>query len=224
MTTPEILRVMPREMRLMSERILSLTPLPKGFALTVGDVVMVSQALGLGGFALLETRLPDLLKADPTRLSMDGAVLDGGGQHAWFVVPSLLDLLGLAVSQGGAGHITVTNVLDPAELGIATGLGTRSGLAITLDGQDVRATRIAPADPLLERVMQDGCAIAAALWWRIWARAQTALLPDSAISRRHAGPVIVTEDGKVIGRSDNDDDTDVGFIGSGGEKKEEANT
>jgi len=40
----ETLQVMPREMRMMSERILSLTALPKGFALMVCDVAMYSQA------------------------------------------------------------------------------------------------------------------------------------------------------------------------------------
>lgn len=223
MTTPDMLRVMPREMRLMSERILSLTTLPRGFALMVGDVVMVSQGLGLGGFALLETRLPDLRTADPARLSLAGHVLDGGGQHAWFVVPALLDLLGLAVARGAAARIDVANIIDPAELGVAVALGARSGLSVTLDGLTARATAAPVSDPLLARLMDDGCAIAADLWWRIFACAQTALMPDSAISRRHAGPVIVTEDGKVIGRADNDDDTDVGFIGANSRQKEEAN-
>ncbi|MDN5788205.1 hypothetical protein [Pseudorhodobacter sp.] len=224
MTTPEMLCVMPREMRMMSERILSLTALPKGFALMVGDVVMMSQALGLGGFALLETRLPELLIADPSRLAFDGMTLDGGGQHAWFIVPSLLDLLGLAVAKGAVARIKVTQVTDPAELRIAVALGLRSGLAVTIKGQTLRATATARADPLLDRVMQDGCAIPAALWWRIYALAQSALTPDSTASRRHAGPVIVTEDGKVIGRTDNDDDTDVNFVGTVKDQKQKAST
>lgn len=224
MTNTEILRVMPREMRLMSERILSLTTLPKGFALMSGDVVMVSQARGLGGFALLEKRLPDLLSADPTRLSVDGDTLDGGGQHAWFVVPSLLDLLGLALARNKPARIAVRNVMDPAELAVAVDMATASGMAVTVNHLTVTATRIAPSDPLLDRLMQDGCAIPADLWWRIFDRAQTALMPDTVVSRRHAGPVIVTDDGTLIGRADNDDDTDAGFIATVSDQKEGAKT
>ncbi len=93
------LTIMPREMRLMSERILSLTTLPKGFFLAVTDTVMLSQKLGLGGFAMLEDRFETLRTPDLSRIAVTvengkSLVLDAGGQHAWFVVPSLLDLLG----------------------------------------------------------------------------------------------------------------------------------
>ncbi len=211
---PDTLRVMPREMRLMSERILSLTALPKGFALMVGDVVMVSQALGLGGFALLETRLDTLRPADPRALSWDGKVLDAGGQHAWFAVPSALDLLGLMVARGEVAELEVADALDPGELAIAEALGRRTGLAVTVTGTRLAAAAAPAGDPLLQRLLHDGCRIPADLWWRIYALAQSALTPDSVVSRRHAGPVIVTEDGNVIGRTDNDDDTDVSFIAS----------
>lgn len=221
MTTPETLRVMPREMRLMSERILSLTALPKGFALMITDVVMYSESMGLGGFALLEQRLDSLKEANMTRLSLsdDGGRLDAGGQHAWCVVPSVIDLLQLE----GVERIEVANVTDPGELKIAEGLGARAGLAITVKGMLISASRRDPGDPVLDRLMQDGCTVPAPQWWRIYELAQTALLPDSAVSRRHAGPVIVTEDGRVIGRKDNDDDTDVSFIGSDGKETQETN-
>lgn len=213
MTPTDTLRVMPREMRLMSERILSLTALPKGFALMIGDVVMLSQALGLGGFALLEQRLPLLRQADPRALTLEGDSLDAGGQQAWIVLASLIDHLGLQLAQGQPARITLRNLSDPAELAVAVPLGARVGLAVTLDGLLARATpRATREDPVLHRLLHEGCQIEPALWWRIYDCAQTALTPDSVVSRRHAGPVIVTEDGRVIGRSDNDDDTDVGFL------------
>lgn len=214
MTDTRTLRVMPREMRLMSERILSLTDLPKGYVLAVCDVVMVSEAMALGGFALLLDRLDGLMSADPSRIVLEGDRLDGGGQHAWFVVPSLLDLLGLAVARGEAARIEVANVLDPSELRIAEGLAGRQGLKLHVTEEVVVAEAAPVADPLLDRLMQEGCQIPAELWWQVYDRAQTALTPDSVVSRRHAGPVIVTDDGKVIGRKDNDDDTDVNFIAS----------
>tara|TARA_R110000751_G_scaffold307401_1_gene428470 strand:+ start:32287 stop:32982 length:696 start_codon:yes stop_codon:yes gene_type:complete len=214
----ESLRIMPREMRMMSERILSLTNLPKGFALMVGDVIMYSEAMGLGGFALLEQRLEALLPADPTAISLAGGVarelvLDAGGQHAWFVVASVLDLLDEALESGKTAAIKVTNCMDPAELAIAAALGRRVGLEVVMDGSILSASAAGkPADPVLDAVLAEGCAIAADLWWRIYDLAKTALTPESAVSRRHAGPIIVTEDGQIIGRVDNDDDTDLQFI------------
>lgn len=214
----EILRVMPREMRMMIERILSLTALPKGFAMMAGDVLMYSQLMQLGGFAMLERRFETLKNVDLSRISFHDETrrLDVGGQHAWIAVPSLLDFLGFGVIRDGKACIEVTNAVDPEELRITEGLGLRHGLAVSVDGQSVSATRADISDPMLDRVMTEGCPIPAPLWWRIYERAQTALLKDSAISRRHAGPVIVTEDGRVIGRTDNDDDTDISFIGSDG--------
>lgn len=216
MTTQHTLRVMPREMRLMAERVLSLTTMPKGFVMMAVDIVMYSELLDLGGFAMLERRLDTLKSGNPSRLSLsdDGVTLDAGGEHAWVAVLSLIDLLGLAAHRDGKATLTVENVLDPEELGLIEGFGRRNGVEVTIAGTTLTATPSAPADPVLETAMQFGRSIAADQWWRIYDLAQSALTPDSAVSRRHAGPVIVTEDGKVIGRTDNDDDTDVSFIGS----------
>ena len=217
----ETLRVMPREMRLMSERILSLTGLPKGFALMVQDHIMYSQMMKLGGFALLEHRLDDLQSADPARIRIvaeePGTVaVDAMGEHAWFVVPVLVDLLAEGVAKSGAARVMLANVADPQELRIATGLARRVGLSVVVaEGEPVTASAVGAAsdsDPVLADALENGAAIAPELWWRIYHLAQTALTPDSVVSRRHAGPLIVTEDGKVIGRSDNDDDTDISFL------------
>lgn len=213
--TDTILRVMPREMRLMSERILSLTALPKGFALMVGDMAMYSQAMGLGGFALLLDRMDQLATANPARLVLNdnGAlVLDAQGEHGWIVVPSLMDLLEEQLLHGATATIAFVNVTDAAELRVACGLGQRRGLKISFDGARATATRAAVADPVLDRVMAHGCDVPAEFWWKLYQTAQTALTPDSVVSRRHAGVNIVLDDGRVIGRSDNDDDTDTRFI------------
>ncbi|MEQ3624768.1 MAG: hypothetical protein ABNH26_05605 [Celeribacter sp.] len=213
--TETTLRVMPREMRLMSERVLSLTALPKGFALMVGDMVMYSQAMGLGGFALLLDRMESLSAADPARLTLiDGAtpVLDAQGEHGWFVVPSLMDLLEDQLLRGPTATLEIVNVTDAEELRVATGLGQRRGLKIAFEGTRATATRDAVADPVLDTVMAHGCDIPADFWWTLYHTAQTALTPDSVVSRRHAGVNIVLEDGRIIGRSDNDDDTDARFI------------
>ncbi len=224
------LKIMPREMRLMSERVLSLTTLPKGFFLAVTDTVMLSQKLGLGGFAMLEEQFEALRAPDLSRIAVkdeDGRslVLDAGGQHGWFVVPSLLDLLGELVARFGDAQVTVVNALDPAELGVAAALAGRTGLSVrqTLgDAPVFSATarpltgKVATDDPVLWDLLCNGTSVEADLWWRVYDRAKKALAADTVVSRRHAGPMIVTEDGTVIGRKDNDDETDISFLAAPG--------
>ncbi|MEO3385284.1 hypothetical protein [Mesorhizobium sp. CAU 1741] len=224
--TETTLRVMPREMRMMSERILSLTGLPKGFVLAETDIIMLSQGLGLGGFALIEDRFDALKLADPAAITIaseDGPVLrlDAAGQHAWVAIPSLLDLAGELVARFGTAEITVANVVDESELQVAAEYGRRRGLRIALDANDGHlllatplrlAGDLATDEPVLWSLLTDGTPIAADLWWRIYERAQKALTPDSVVSRRHAGPLIVNDDGTVIGRRDNDDETDISFL------------
>jgi hypothetical protein len=211
------LQIKPREMRLMSERIFSLSSLPKGFALTLTDVPMYSQMQGLGGFTLMEQRQTALLNADPRSLSLTAEAgaemtLDAGGQHAWVALPTALDLLGEGCARFGQARLTVINAIDHDELALAVGLGLRLGLKVTPGETCLTALPCAAADPVLDRALSDGTRIDAELWWRIYALARTALAPDTPASRRHAGVIIVTEDGTVIGRKDNDDDSDVSLL------------
>ncbi|WP_274424974.1 hypothetical protein [Chelativorans sp. YIM 93263] len=235
-----MLRIMPREMRMMTERIFSLTNLPKGFVPAAQDVVMISEKLGLGGFAHLEDRVESLKDADLSRIRIasegDGELcLDGGGQHAWFVALTLVDLMGELVQRSGSARVTVVNTLYPAELQIAVALGSRSGLAVLFTGGEeaqLTASAITATgdlrkdEPLLWALLQDGAQIEPDLWWRIYRLAQKALTPDSVVSRRHAGPLIVNDDGTVIGRKDNDDETDISFLTSArsGVQKQGADT
>jgi hypothetical protein len=220
-----VLRIMPREMRMMTERIFSLAGLPKGFFLALQDVVMYSQKLGIGGFALLEERFNDFKHADVKRINIANEAgarlrLDGGGQHAWFLAPSLIDLVDELTHRAGKAEITVFNVIDMAELAIATPLAARCGIAADffIEGDEARLAAL-PAmgtgktdEPFLRELYENGVPIEAELWWRIYHLAQRALTPDSVVSRRHAGPLIVNDDGTVIGRKDNDDETDIGFL------------
>ena len=224
------LRIMPREMRMMSERILSLTGLPKGFFHATIDHVMYSQKLGLGGVAMLEDRFDLLVKAAPANISIktesgSAIKLDAAGQHAWFVLPSVLDLAGELVGRFGEARITVTNVVDPAELKIAQAMAGRTGLSVQCTDDEApvvtarpqpRAGTVAQDDPTLWALLCDGVQIEADLWWRTYHHAKKALAADTVVSRRHAGPMIVNEDGTVIGRKDNDDETDISFLAAPG--------
>lgn len=222
----QILRVMPREMRMMSERILSRMGQPKGFFLAVQDVPMYSQKLGLGGFALLEKRFDALCEARPETIAIVSEEasrlrIDGKGQHAWFVLPAAIELLGELVARFGEAEIVVADAIDPEEFKVVEAFAQRSGLAVvvTVDGEAVlralpRALSgdVRQDDPLLWSLLEDGQPIPAELWWRIYHQAKKALAADSVVSRRHAGPMIVNQDGTIIGRKDNDDDTDVSFL------------
>lgn len=218
--TPETLQVMPREMRLMSERIFSLTALPKGFALSLSDLPMYSELQGLGGFALLERRFADLQGANAGALTVlaeagPALSLDARGQHAWIAVQTALDLAGELVTAHGRAEVTVANALDPAELALAEGLAPRAGLRVQMVQGALPMLVAEPrgvADPVLALAQAHGASIEAALWWRIYALAKTALAPDTPVSRRHAGVIIVAEDGTVIGRKDNDDESDTGLM------------
>jgi hypothetical protein len=236
--TDVTLRIMPREMRMMTERVFSLSGQPKGFFLMVQDVVMYSQKLGLGGFALLEQRWESLKAADPAlvwiaRDQGDKLTLDAAGQHAWFVIPTVIDLLGELATRHGSGAVTVINVADAAELRVAADLAARNGLAASFTESAQPTLTASPAamsgdvskdEPLLWDLLQNGVSIDADLWWRIYAIAQKALAPDSVVSRRHAGPVIVNDDGSIIGRKDSDDETDLSFLITplGSESKKES--
>nr|WP_250811437.1 hypothetical protein [Neorhizobium tomejilense] len=219
------MRVMPREMRLMSERILSLSSLPKGFFLTVGDIPMYSQKLGLGGFKLLEQRFESFKSAAPARIAIaaeagNRMTLDACGEHAWFVLPTAIDLLGELTARFGSVELTITGATDAEELALAVRFGGRSGLSISVFGNVLKAVPAAVTgdvrkdDPLLWSLLENGAEIESDLWWRIYHLAKRALATDSVVSRRHAGPMIVNEDGTVIGRKDNDDETDVSFLSS----------
>lgn len=217
------LRLMPREMRMMSERIFSLSGMPRGFVLTLTDVPMLSESLGLGGFALLQADMALILAADPRALRVIGSgaalVLDLAGQPAWVALHAICDLAAELVADHGTAQLTVTNATHPGELAVAQPLAGRVGLDLTLtatpDGATITATPAPAADPALATLNQTGLMLDPTLWWQIYETARSALAPDTALSRRHAGVQIVNEDGTVIGRTDNDDDADVSFLARG---------
>lgn len=218
------LRLMPREMRLMSERIFSLSQMPRGYALTLTDIPMLSQYLGLGGFDLLLSGKDRLLAADPKALSItseasEALTLDFAGQPAWTGLYTLLDLAAEKVADHSRAVITVTGAADAEELAVAALLGLRIGLAIEIsasaEGAVVTATQTEINDDANQALDRDGAMVSPAIWWEIYEIARSALAPDTAVSRRHAGVQIINEDGTVIGRTDNDDDADVNFLARG---------
>lgn len=62
------------------------------------------------------------------------------------------------------------------------------------------------------RILHDGFVVEAELWWQLYAQSKYALSIDTVLSRRHAGTVIVQEDGTVIGGDFDDDESDLRYL------------
>jgi hypothetical protein len=239
-TEPPVI-LLPREVRLVVERVLLLTALLPGAIPAVRDVVLYSAAAGLGGLPLLQQRFEMLRRADPALLRVaepapGQLTIDAGDQHAWAVLPMILDALGEAAGRQGMAMASLSNLSDPEELRVACALGPRSGLAVFVTdgactgpaaGPDAALSRAGgegmvllavplprPHDAVLEHALRHGVVVEPALWWALHHLSNSALATDTPESRRHAGPVIVQADGSVIGRSDHDDDTDLSLLTS----------
>jgi hypothetical protein len=210
-----------RESRMCVERILLTCGIPSGFVHGVRDCVLLSEALGLGGFAYLlenHARLDwsrhALVRAEDAGSSLR---VDGGGAHAWLLLPTLVDLAVDVARRNGVARVLVSNVEAALELRVAAALAHRYGARIT--GESIwtvmnaaRPLDAAQRDPLLHRAMLKGFEVDGALWRAVHELSNRALAPDSVASRRHAGPVVLGDDGELLGRVPQDDDFDMNML------------
>lgn len=217
-----------RETRLIVERILLLTDLPKGSVVATRELILAGQGVGKPALSHLLSHFEPLRSMDPARLNLksEGAArssFDADGQHAWAVGPTLLDLaIDLARSRG-EGEVVATNVREPVFLDALRPLGSRYHAEITVTGDgrgtvSIRATdRRAPQhdpndiDPYLAGMLRHGFSVPRSLWLELYHLSNQSLTPDSVVSRRHAGPIIVDDNGRIIGRTD-DDETDFSLL------------
>lgn len=233
MTAPRnslTMQVSVREARLVIERLLLTTDLPKGYIRAVRECVLVSQAAGLRGFAglsdlaMLATPFVDVLK-----VVSEGEMIsfDAGGVHAWVAMPTILDLAIAASRRGGIHKFAVLNVRAAGELACMTHLAQRHGAAFDVQFPSVESgsevvilsiyntakPRTFEAQyPLLADALLHGFTSSRDLWRSLYERSSGALAPDSIQSRRHAGPVIVLDDGTIVGRPPVDDDFDPAML------------
>ncbi|PWC32765.1 hypothetical protein [Azospirillum sp. TSO35-2] len=223
------LQVSLRESRLVLERLMQVTRVEPGLVPSLRDCALYSAALGLGGFPELPRHLDLLRAAKPTGLRiLDGAdtplpdtlVADCTGQHAWIAAPALVDLCVERHRRGLPGGVVALNLTETGELQIAGALAEAHGLSATVTaaeqdgGTAVRLSVQSRADghpTVLDTIRRHGIPVEADLWWRLFHLANEALAPDSFTSRRHAGAIMVTADGRVVGRQD-EDDTDLSLL------------
>lgn len=208
-----------REARMFVGRILLTCGVPSGAVHGVQECILMSQALGLGGFALLLKEYGALHWSRYRNLRLkDEDVLDGGGLHSWLALPSIMDLAVDRARRLGGSALRLENFGAARELAVAPALAKRYGAVAEVSGTllTVRnASRPVTAeqwDPLLLAALRDGYESDEATWKAMHALGNRALAPDSVVSRRHAGPVVLADDGRLLGRIPQDDDFDMNML------------
>lgn len=207
-----------REARLFVGRILLSCGLPPGVVHGVQECVLLSQSLGLGGFRLLLEKHAELVWSAYTSVKVTGEKVDGGGIHAWLLLPTLTDLAVDLARRNGSARISVTNVAAPRELQVACALAKRYGARGEISGTLLTMTNASRPvsaeqwDPLLDAAMKRGYEVEESTLRGLHALSNRALAPDSVVSRRHAGPVVLADDGKLLGRLPSDDDFDMNML------------
>jgi len=228
LSPPRMVAVSVREARMWVERILLVAGLPPGYVPATRECVLVSQALALGGFRRLLAVYDGLEMGRFAKIAVDSShdeelAVDAAGLDAWVLAPTLTDLAVDVARKCGRADVRVRRVLDVDELQVITALARRQGANATVlashgdaDGGSaaVRVTNLAQpgsveeADPLLHDALLNGFPVDEALWKAVYDLQKRALARDSVVSRRHAGPVIMLDDGTIVGRRPNDDDFD----------------
>lgn len=221
-----------RETRLMVERIMLLTGLPPGAVHAAREMVLAAEGLGLNGLTHLRDAFESLRGMQPTKLKplndaeLD-AQLDAQGEHAWSVGPAALDIaVAAACATGKPASVLLRNVAHGEFLAALAPLALRQQAEVSVtreaDGFRIAATdkrgQIAAADAIgtdrfLADMLKRGFPVERALWADIYELSNRSLTPDSVVSRRHAGPIILDEQGRIIGRTD-DDETDFSLLTS----------
>ncbi|MEV6794422.1 hypothetical protein AB0M87_21080 [Streptomyces sp. NPDC051320] len=192
------LRVSVRELRLMTERVLMTTTLPAGSVGAAREIVADAQIHHSDGLAGLLADLP--------------ALRDPAARPHLALAPDLLDL---AVARALGGETHSVGVPGPrpswalAALPIAA---RRRGVRLTIT--DEALTADADPDPAPgpeatgleapgleapeEHALREGLPVPLDLWQRVVAEADSALTPDSPLSRTHAGDSVFGPDGEIL--------------------------
>jgi hypothetical protein len=201
-----------RESRMLLERVFQHLGVDDGLLHSVKDCALYSAALGLTPFAELHRHFPMVQDFAPQRMRLldDGELprVDAGGQHAWIVAESVLDLAIDRYRRTGAAKVGVSNVGEPKELGVVAGLAEAHGLAasVQVDANGTATVIMGPREAIrqtvLDRVRRQGLPTTCGAWEAMLALSKKALAPDSPLSRTHNGDIMVRPDGTVVGRRD----------------------
>ncbi|WP_030875049.1 hypothetical protein [Streptomyces sp. NRRL S-1868] len=200
---PTDLRVSVRELRLMTGRVLLTTAIPFGTVAATRDIVVGAETHGLDGLAGLLDALP-ALRARHLRPELRGATALFPAPESQPALATAADLLDLAVAGAHAdGSASFAAPGDDWAVRALPPRARRHGVELTLTRTTVTAEASAdgprPGPDAAElRALTYGVAVPTALWRRVVAEAETALTPDSALSRTHAGDSVFGPDGEIL--------------------------
>lgn len=187
--------IKPREAREMVTRILRQADWDWGMEPAVGLFVLAAQYGNLDGLSVLDqdwqaiqTSRPDRMTA--LRTGPSTWQLDVTGCHAFVAAPSVLDHLIAGTRDRVTATITVEACVTPRMMRSLVMFGGSYGLSISIRVGRESAVLTAVQSPASDRSMPPGnadCVLAVDVWHRLRSRSLDYLVPESEISRRHAG-------------------------------------
>ncbi len=208
-----------REARIVIDRLLQWKGFPAGRRPALTEAGLYSASLGLSGFELLLDNI-DSLKIGIERRSAiyDDATdlcLDAQGKHTWAVAEEVSDLLTEMDRRQGEGCVTVMNLAAPEELAVVGPLIQKHGLDVNIEtsrsGTAVARLVVpsAPRESEILRICHHGIPTDRELWFELFDTSNAAQAPDTKLSRMHTGPVVLAEDGTLVGSENSEEDHDM---------------
>lgn len=204
-----------REFRHIANRFLHARGAARHMVNPVRDVLTFAQARGFDALTELE-RTQDRIGGFDARIEIrGGAPWSAHGQSAYYVAPTVVDLL-IVRSAPEAAVVTIDDIrggeifrqLDEyAQVrGLGLNVASVDDSSVTLSFHSTaRAASLAPLDaegPAMRDALLNGFNADTEQFWRMFYASDQALTPDSEVSRNHAGTQIYDENGNVVGESD----------------------
>lgn len=204
-----------REFRHITNRFLHARGAQRHMVNPVRDVLTFAQARGFDALTELERTQYQIAGFEGQIQLRSASTWTADGQAAYYVAPTIVDLLVLRSSEDVAS-VTIENVSGPAVFRSLDEYAQVRGLHLEVTAVDddsvTLAYRAVPRPMTSAPVEAEGPAVRDALkngfnadieqFWRMFYASDQALTPDSEVSRNHAGSQIYDEHGNVIGEFD----------------------
>lgn len=182
----------------------------------VRDVLTFAQAQGFDTLTELERTKDEIARFDGR--VQRAQTWSAGGQAAYYVAPTIVDLLILQADVNGATQriddVNGGNIFHALrEYAHVRGLGISVAdvedhsvtLAYRPRAWVATETPLDAEGPAIRDALRSGFDADTDQFWRMFYASDQALTPDSEVSRNHAGSQIYDEHGNVIGEFDEED-------------------
>ncbi len=194
-----MLSVKPREARVTVSRVLRQADWDWGLEPAVTSVVLAAHLKGLEGFVSLQRDWEQIRTSRPESnsavvTSSSAFVLACPECHAVVAAPSVLDHLVTGALEHGSTQVTIEGCSAPEMLEALVFFAPRYGISITArvagDTVWLSAARDDPparTTPTFSALQKADYWVDAQTWERLRSRSQDYLVPESEVSRSHAG-------------------------------------